>query len=47
MIEKSGGIYQEKEWYCLSCPGWVWPNSWFNELTQFEHLIKRQEEKWN
>jgi len=33
---------QEKEWICLDCPTWVWPESWFNELTQFEHLIVRE-----
>lgn len=37
--------WYEKEWFCLDCPPWVWPNSWFNELTQYEHLVKRDGEE--
>ncbi len=36
-------IFSEKEWICINCPVWVWPESWFNEFTQFEHLIEREE----
>ncbi len=47
MIQKSRtyqikSIFGEKEWYCLSCPVWVWSDYWFDEFTQFEHLIKRE-----
>lgn len=49
MIQKRRNIFarpsQEIEWKCLSCSVWVWPESWFNELPQFEHLIKRQRDR--
>ncbi len=35
-------IHGEKEWFCLSCPAWIWPDHWFDEFSQFEHLIKRE-----
>lgn len=41
-IYRSKSIFQEDEWYCLNCPVWVWPNHWFNEFPQFEHLIRRE-----
>lgn len=38
----SRSLFQEKEWMCLNCLVWVWPDSWFEQFPQFEHLIKRQ-----
>lgn len=46
MISQLTTIHGEKEWVCLNCPVWVWSESWFDEFTQFEHLIKREGDKW-
>lgn len=45
MIVKFEPLFKEKEWICLNCPVWVWPDSWFNEFTQFEHLIEKRVKK--
>ncbi len=39
---KLRSFLQEKEWFCLDCPIWVWDQSWFDEFTQFEHLVERE-----
>ncbi len=39
---RSRFIFKENEWFCLDCPIWVWSESYFDEFTQFEHLIKRE-----
>jgi len=35
-------MFIEKEWVCPVCPVWVWSDHWFDEFSQFEHLIKRE-----
>lgn len=47
MIASSKGyrskfVYSDTEWKCLSCPIWIWQESWFNIFPQFEHLVTRE-----